>query len=354
MFSIRTILSPVLAAAALAASASPALADPGDFNFGEGEVKTCTTGYAPRAPGKYGAYRPGCSRPVKCVFREGCTVTARAIVQAEQPNNRRVSLTSDLQLRDPSGTQILKRWPRRCDAPDACTTGHLDITINQGAVAALQCNGVHSVAFAKAKVTCLIQVSRGIEGTLVLRGVKPPKCAGADTPADQLPANVAENAMLCLTNVQRRKAGLPGLLYHGALTNAARGHAHAAAAKPWWDGSPRNHTNPYTGTTPRDRIVAAGYCPAAKHLNLDRAENTYTGGAWGTGAAAPTPRAAVTWWMTHHVADGQPPEANGHRMAILNPNAFEMGNGVALGVGSPSFRVDKGASFVQTFAACIN
>lgn len=361
MFCSRSLAGVLIAAAALAVSVPSAFADApstaGGVSFGHGEVKTCTTDYQAGNQGQYGAwgaYVDGCTVKVKCYFRAGCTVGGRGLIQDEEFNGRRVTLNSRLRLLDAGGRTTKKRWDQSCDGSNSCTAGHVDALLPYLDVASVQCNGVHDGQGGRAKVTCTIQVTDGYE-FIGLRGSKAvQKCPDADTPVDQISDQSAEAALLCLTNYQRRVAGLPGLIYNPNLGNAAHDEAADAVATPWWENGADWHTNPFTGTTPADRIVAAGYCPEAKDRNLGRPENVYTAYSYGEGATAPTPRAAVHWWMTHHIADGISPEQNGHRMAILNPDATEMGNGVVLGTGVPNVTADKAGTFVQTFGACVS
>lgn len=102
--------------------------------------------------------------------------------------------------------------------------------------------------------------------------------------------------------------------------------------------------DPHAKTTIGQRITAAGYCSPAKY-RMD-AENTYT---WGGG---PTPRQAVTWWMTHLGDDGTL-ASNGHRKNILDPSKTELGVGVVLGSAHPA-RYAQSGTFVQDFGECID
>jgi uncharacterized protein YkwD len=371
MSTARNILTFFLAIASLAPAAPAAFADvpstPGGDDYGFGEVKTCTTAYQAGKAGKgaWGAYVDGCTVRVRCYFKEGCTVGGRGTIQDEAFTGRRVTLNSRLRILDPSGQRTQRRADRSCDSRDFCVAGHLDTGLKSGDVASVQCNGVHEPAAGNARVTCLIYANRGYPAKS-LRGSKklPSTCPDADTPVDRISDQAAEAAVLCLTNRQRNAAGLPGLSYNRKLADAAGGHATDAATMRWWDSrdpdrfqadSPHNaHRNPLTESSPVDRINAAGYCPDAKHRGSVRPENAYTAGNWGQGAKAPTAREAVTWWMTHHIADGFPIEHNGHRAAILDPATLEMGAGVALGTADPSYTADKGGTFIESFGTCIN
>jgi uncharacterized protein YkwD len=346
-----TTISTLLAITTLAAAAPSAFADapstPGGTNYGHGEVKSCTTAYQAGVAGRYGAwgrYVDGCTVKVKCYFAEGCTVGGRGVINDDRFDGLRVTLNSRLRILDSYGRKVLRRWDRSCDSSNFCSAGHIDADLPKGNVASVQCNGVHQLNTDPARVSCQIFVSRGSLSR---------ECPDADTPVNALSDQAAEASVLCLTNRERRAANLPGLIYNRSLSDAAGAHAADAVAAPWWTGN-NAHDNPYTGTRPADRIVASGYCPAPKYLGLERPENAFTGGAWGQGAAAPTPRKAVQWWMNHHIEDGFPAEQNGHRMAILNPTAVEIGNGVVNGDARPNSGSEVGGTFVQDFGNCVN
>jgi uncharacterized protein YkwD len=371
MFTARKTITLLLAAASLAAAAPAALADapstPGADDYGFGETKTCTTAYQPGRPtkGAWGDLVDGCTVKVRCRFKEGCTVGGRGTIRYEAFGGHRVTLNSRLRVLDSSGRTTQRRWDRSCDSRDFCVAGNLDSGLARGAVASVQCNGVREPAGAAARVTCLVHLNRGYAGK-VLRGSKriPNACPDADTPVDRISGQAAEAAVLCVVNRQRAGAGLPGLSYNRNLADAARGHATDSAATRWWDStdpgrfapdSPHNaHRNPATGTQPTDRINASGYCPAGGQRGAVRPENAYTASSWGQGATAPTARQAVTWWMTHHIADGFPVEQNGHRAAILDPATLEIGAGVVLGTADPSVTADKGGTFIANFGTCVN
>ena len=182
----------------------------------------------------------------------------------------------------------------------------------------------------------------GLAGSLTssAQALAPESCADADTPVEQLTQEAAEAAVVCLVNQQRSAAGLAELTQAETLTSAARGHGNDAVEIKWWnEGDP--HVNPITGSTPGDRITAAGYCP--NPISWMNGENVYWGYSSGAGAVAPTPGAAVSWWMN----------SPGHRANILNPNYTELGVGVVLGTAAP-VNANAAATFVQDFGACTN
>jgi uncharacterized protein YkwD len=109
-----------------------------------------------------------------------------------------------------------------------------------------------------------------------------------------------ESQTALLLNQQRNQNGLPSLAIHPALTNSARGHSI--------DMVTHNLTqhNGSDGSTPRQRMLAAGY----------------TGSWWGEiiywgGGSYGTPSQAVTWWMN------DPP----HKDVILGTHYTDFGVG---------------------------
>lgn len=162
----------------------------------------------------------------------------------------------------------------------------------------------------------------------------------ADTLAENLAQLAAEEAVLCLINEARADAGVAPLTLNPLLRAAARQHAADARTLKWWDGGgPQVHINPVTGSTPQDRIRAAGYCGNAERPVCS--ENCFQG--WWTGAAAGTePRAAVDWWL----------QSPGHRDTLLDGTFNETGVAVVLGVAQQEENADGGAIYVQTFGFC--
>lgn len=143
-------------------------------------------------------------------------------------------------------------------------------------------------------------------------------------------------AVHCLINAERAKAGLPPLKWNGKLWVAAAGHAKAAVNLKWWTPGADKHINPATRSTPAVRIKAAGYCPGGR--SWSGAEIAYTGG---TGKA--TPRAALQWWMNS-------PE---HRAIILNSSLTEIGAAALGGSANPAqANTAKAGTYVVNFGHC--
>ncbi|TYB65262.1 CAP domain-containing protein [Nonomuraea sp. PA05] len=149
---------------------------------------------------------------------------------------------------------------------------------------------------------------------------------------------LVRQAVLCLIDAERAKAGLRPLVRNSALDTAAQSHADAAARLKWWRPGANSHTNPQTGSTPGSRITAAGYCP--NPLSWAYAETTYTG--WG---GSGTPRAAVRWWV--YVS------TYGHRQIVLSPTMADVGVGAAAGAADPAGAgASGGGTFVVDFGRC--
>jgi uncharacterized protein YkwD len=351
MSTSRRIITLVLAIAGLAVGVPSAFADsPSTLtveSYGFGQARSCTTEYERIALPQYGAwgwYVDGCTVKVKCQFREGCAVGGHSTIQNELRRGGRVTLTSRLRILDSRGRIEQRRFDRSCDSREYCTAGHINVGLRRGAMASVQCNGVQEPAQNQARVKCLVFIQRGYRRA----------CPDADTPVDEMADDDAEAAVLCLTNLERTRAGLPGLAYSRDLHVAARGHAEHASRSRWWDSrvpeeesSKPDHPNnphrtpeyhPLEGALPPTRAAAAGYCHRSPGWNewLVK-ENAYTKGA------AVTPRDAVNSWMSR----------DSDRATILDPALFELGVGVTLMNADQSVDNDLGAAFIQDLGACV-
>lgn len=121
---------------------------------------------------------------------------------------------------------------------------------------------------------------------------------------------VAEHAIECLVNEERKKARIAPLKYNSSLFKAARKHVNDAKYYKWWyKGANRAtyHLFRGYGANQTDRALAAGYCRGGSSWYVK--ENVYHDF---DGRA--TPRAAVRWWMD------KSPE---HRATILDPTMKE-------------------------------
>ncbi len=331
---IQSILAAAVAAVALSASAQPAdAALASNVDYGTGHYVDCSPDHQAGVHGQYGAwgsYVGGCTTvQVKCTSYPVCLVSNRSTINTEYFWGNRVTLNTRIRFFNTSGA--VRGWrDKSCEGTNFCRAEDAgNFGLNYGESATVQCNGVRqTVAGNRARAHCSLNVTRG--------------CTGANTPITQLSQDAAEAAVLCLTNFERAKAGVAALAPNQHILGAAaRGHAAAAVANPWWDG--RNpHYNPFTKSTAESRISAAGYCRTPKWNWL--AENAYTGG--------PTPQDAVTWWMTHKGDDGTL-ASNEHRKTILNRNLTDLGVGVVRGSADPNNRANAG-TFVQDFGGCIN
>jgi uncharacterized protein YkwD len=158
----------------------------------------------------------------------------------------------------------------------------------------------------------------------------PQTCANADTAITQANLAAAEDAIACLTNLERKKAGLAPLNINATLRGTARAHSQDMVQRRFF-----SHTNP-DKKEPCDRILAAGYptkCffDAATNKNLCWTGRCGENIAW-NGAATPNnimydPQSG---WMTHLGPDGTL-ATNGHRKAILDPQLKDLGVGAAAG-----------------------
>jgi uncharacterized protein YkwD len=130
-----------------------------------------------------------------------------------------------------------------------------------------------------------------IEGTVVEPPPPPPP------PPDGISAT--QQQMLELTNAERVKAGVAPLKASAALMKAAQDYAQVMRDRNWF-----SHTGP-DGSTPADRITAAGYRFSAYAENIARGQ--------------PIPAAVVAAWM----------ESPGHRSNLLSATFMEVGMGAA-------------------------
>jgi uncharacterized protein YkwD len=158
-----------------------------------------------------------------------------------------------------------------------------------------------------------------------------PGCTGADTPITASNLAAAEAAIVCLTNEERRKAGVKELKVNGTLMGTARAHSNDMVQRRYFA-----HNTPQ-GVTPCQRMTAAGYPWCAP---LD--ENI----RWRWDQVV-TPRQfmydpdGVKGWMQ------SPP----HRAAILQSGATEIGVGLAAGNGDVKYPAGVGFTGTQNFGS---
>jgi uncharacterized protein YkwD len=119
--------------------------------------------------------------------------------------------------------------------------------------------------------------------------------------APAINASAYEQQVLSLTNAQRTANGCPALTWNNALGSVARAHSQDMAAKNYFDHNTLN------GTTPAQRLTAAGY--------------TYRQMAENIAAGQATPAAVMSSWMG----------SAGHKANILNCALTELGVGYATG-----------------------
>lgn len=121
----------------------------------------------------------------------------------------------------------------------------------------------------------------------------------------------AENLAVKLTNAQRAEHGCAALRVDVRLRTAAREHSKDMHARHYFE-----HDSP-DGTTPWDRIKAAGYsAPGAENIAMGYA----------------TARAVIDGWMN----------SPGHRANILNCSLKAVGIGIEYGQAGPWWTQDFG------------
>jgi uncharacterized protein YkwD len=320
----KSVLAVAVATVAMSAGAQSAHATlASNVDYGTGQYVDCSPNHSAGVNGQHGAwgsYVGGCMTPaVKCTSYPVCLVSMRSTINTEQFSNNRVTLNTRLRYYNSSGA-VYGHRDKSCEGINYCRAEDAGPTIGLkfGESASVECNGVReTVAGNRARAHCSLTLTR--------------TCKGANTSVTQQSQEAAEAAVLCLTNLERAKAGVAAFAPQSSLGVAARGHAEAAVANPWWDGRDP-HTNPSTQSTIESRIAAAGYCTSPKQFWI--AENARPDG---------TPQQAVTWWM------GSP----GHRANILDPKLTDSGVGVARGSADPRDPAIAG-TFVQDFGGCLN
>ena len=149
------------------------------------------------------------------------------------------------------------------------------------------------------------------------------ECAGTDLrpSAENLPE--VRSAVLCLLNQQRASRGLRKLRANAKLRRAAQRYSENMNANNFFA-----HVSP-TGTTPVERVKAAGYLTGARSWAVG--ENI----AWGEQRLS-TPGEIMQSWM----------ESPGHKANILNRRFRHVGIGVVL--GAPMSGAD-GATYTTAF-----
>jgi uncharacterized protein YkwD len=144
-------------------------------------------------------------------------------------------------------------------------------------------------------------------------------CANADANPNDITAQDATDATLCLLNQQRRAHGLRAFSDNKRLDLASQRHANDMSARKYFA-----HGD-FVG-----RIRAARYFGSARGWTVG--ENI----AWGSYDYA-TPASIVDAWM----------HSPGHRANILNGRFKEIGLGVAR--GAPTAGQNRGGTYVTDF-----
>jgi uncharacterized protein YkwD len=174
---------------------------------------------------------------------------------------------------------------------------------------------------AVAGVLAFVEMS---QGGAQLAGKSDSPCGPVTRWPRAMPKRDTRQAVLCLLNAERRKAGLPALRRDPRLEVASQRHAQDMVARHFFE-----HATP-EGVDPQARMLAAGY-PSTIALS---GENI----AWATGPSA-TPKAIVRLWMN------SPP----HREDILRPGFVDIGVGVAAGAPERPHSSDAAATYATDF-----
>jgi len=160
-------------------------------------------------------------------------------------------------------------------------------------------SGVDRVLAASSAAGGLRMIAVGLVDDLTASAdAGPGTCKYADNSALTTSGNRIANSMLCITNNERRAAGLAPLTNNTKLTNAAVAHSRDMAQRNY-----DTHNTP-EGGTPDQRLTQAGYVFSWWGENI---ANGYK-----------TPRQVMAAWMA----------SPGHRANILNPNFKEIGIGL--------------------------
>ena len=150
--------------------------------------------------------------------------------------------------------------------------------------------------FRKSVAAALAVLSLGAIGVSTASAdAGPGTCKYADNSALTTSGNRIANSMLCITNNERRAAGLAPLTNNTKLTNAAVAHSRDMAQRNY-----DTHNTP-EGGTPDQRLTQAGYVFSWWGENI---ANGYK-----------TPRQVMAAWMA----------SPGHRANILNPHFHRIG-----------------------------
>ncbi|MGP3920239.1 CAP domain-containing protein [Nonomuraea sp. 10N515B] len=150
----------------------------------------------------------------------------------------------------------------------------------------------------------------------------------------------AGNAMRCLINAERKKAGLPALQQSYRLFKAADSLVKEAKRLKWWIDDPKDpknkewHIHPQTKWEVGQRAKAANYCPTGTWMV---GENVYAD--WDSGATA---RTAVRWWMN----------SKEHHDTIMSREFTHVGTSIRQGAARPNITSDHTMVTTQVFGFC--
>jgi uncharacterized protein YkwD len=165
--------------------------------------------------------------------------------------------------------------------------------------------------------------------TVNLAALAARQCPQARLAPEAANLNAIREAVLCLVNRERARAGVAPLVVDRQLQAAAQGHSADMVRHDYFE-----HVSPQ-GQTPVDRIRSTGYIARAK-AGFAVGENI----AWGTESLA-TPQEIVASWMA----------SAGHRANILDPVYRETGVGMVAGLPASMGEGEPGAMYTQDFGA---
>jgi uncharacterized protein YkwD len=156
------------------------------------------------------------------------------------------------------------------------------------------------------------------------------------------------DAVLCLINAERTKAGLKPLTLNKQLDAAAMKLTGEAQRDKWWGRGANPHVNPKTGQSIDDRIRGTGYCGGAPRTTGEIAF-TWAGPGSSDVPGGARPRGAVDWWMNRSRIE----VGGNHRELILGEAFKEMGIGIIGQVADKSVSPQPlMGTYVVAFGAC--
>lgn len=230
----------------------------------------------------------------KCNW-SGYTITFVAGDRMESPTSAPVPQTAAGQTVDVSVALI-------APSIDGSYTGYFELKDASGETLAI---GIERTFWVKILIGNVVAAPVATLASTSVSGVVPTVKVSGPASCDYSTSSSYANEIANLINNARAQNGLPALAVNAQLTAAAQAHSIDMACH-----GLISHTGS-DGSSPRQRIVAAGYSPSRSSEII-----------YGSGY----PQTAFEWWMNDQI----------HRDEILNPNTTEMGVGYAY-VSSSSY-----------------